>query len=702
MYRLSSIIIALLVSVQLLAQSPHGTELKIDCAQCHNPNGWSIDLETIKFDHNASTQFKLEDTHAQIDCKECHSKLVFNKAKPSCISCHTDVHSASVGNDCTRCHTTNNWVINNVPELHEENGFPLVGPHNSLNCVECHTSETNLRFDKIGNECISCHQTTFDATVNPNHKSAGFSTDCLECHSPLATSWTPATFNHDMFPLTLGHDIQECKLCHKDNNYTNTSPDCVSCHQNNFDTSVNPNHKAADFSTDCATCHTTNPGWTPTTWNHNDFYPLNGAHSLIASDCVACHKPEYGTYANTPNTCVGCHLENFNATKEPNHSALGFSTDCTSCHTEDSWIPSTFNHDQFPLTEGHDIADCTQCHKTGNYADASPECVSCHQTNYDATSNPNHKSAGISTDCIACHTPGGWTPSTLNHDFFPLTQGHDIADCKQCHTTGNFADASPECVSCHQTNYDATTNPNHKSAGFSTDCVSCHTPGGWTPSTFNHDFFPLTQGHDIADCKKCHTTGSYTDASPECVSCHQTNYDTTTNPNHKSAGFSTDCTSCHTTGGWTPSTFNHDFFPLTQGHNIADCKKCHTTGNYSDASSECVSCHQSDYNTTTNPNHKSAQFPTDCTACHTTSPGWTPATFDHDGMYFPIYSGKHRGEWSSCTECHTVANNYASFSCITCHEHSNRSSVDKDHNGVGGYSYVSSECFRCHPSGNSD
>jgi len=75
-----------------------------------------------------------------------------------CASCHVDIHSQSVGNDCVRCHTSETWLVDNIPELHEENGFPLIGSHSNLSCVECHTSETTLRFDRVGNECISCHR----------------------------------------------------------------------------------------------------------------------------------------------------------------------------------------------------------------------------------------------------------------------------------------------------------------------------------------------------------------------------------------------------------------------------------------------------------------------------------------------------------------------------------------------------------------
>ncbi|MCB0471475.1 MAG: hypothetical protein KDC56_00290, partial [Flavobacteriaceae bacterium] len=154
---------------------------------------------------------------------------------------------------------------------------------------------------------------------------------------------------------------------------------------------------------------------------------------------------------------------------------------------------------------------------------------------------------------------------------------------------------------------------------------------------------------------------------------------------------------CHTTNpGWTPASINHDFFPLTLGHNIQDCKQCHTTGNYADASPDCVSCHQQDYTNAQDPNHQAAGFPTDCASCHTTNPGWSPSTFDHDGQYFPIYSGKHRGEWNSCADCHTNQNNYADFSCFKCHR---QTEMDDKHKNMNGYAYVSSVCLQCHPDG---
>jgi len=559
MHRLSSIIPLFLVFTSIFAQtSPHGDELKINCSECHNPSGWEMDVYLMRFDHN-KTDYKLEGAHTQTDCKACHESLVFNEAPNQCASCHNDMHSMSVGNDCMRCHTTNTWLVDNIPELHEENGFPLIGSHSGLNCVECHTSETNLRFDRIGNECINCHRDDYLTTENPNHNALGFSTDCLECHNPLGTGWTPADVgDHGFFPLTLGHDIQ----------------------------------------------------------------------------------------------------------------------------------------------------DCAQCHLTDDFSDADPNCVSCHQSDYDTTTNPNHNDVGFPTDCVQCHTTDlGWTPAEIQHDFFPLTLGHDIQDCTQCHTTGNYSDADPNCVSCHQSDYDTTTNPNHNDVGFPTDCVQCHTTDlGWTPAEIQHDFFPLTLGHDIQDCTQCHTTGNYSDADPNCVSCHQNDYDTTTNPNHNDAQFGTNCVDCHTTNpNWTPVTWNHnDFYPLNGAHAFIanDCVVCHN-GDYTNTPNTCVGCHLEDYNTSTNPNHSAAQFPTDCIECHTET-AWTPSTFDHDGQYFPIYSGRHQGEWTQCTECHMNPNDYSVYNCLDCHAHNNQIEVDNDHDHpeepqYDGYVYDSNACVACHP-----
>lgn len=409
MYRLSSIIIALGGFLALYGQSPHGDQLALDCALCHNPGGWEVNYAEVTFDHDNATTFPLEGTHSRLDCKLCHESLIFEEAQTGCISCHEDIHSMSVGNDCARCHDSESWLVDNIPELHEENGFPLMGAHGNLSCVECHTSETNLRFDRIGNECISCHMDDYAATDNPPHQSSGFSTNCEECHNPLGFGWEADPIAHDFFPLVLGHDINDCSQCHTTGNFSDANPDCFECHQTDFQIAANPPHQELGFPTDCKSCHTLDPGWMPATFDiHDEYYPLHGAHADIATDCDACHQ---GNYTNTPNTCFGCHEDDYNRTDDPNHAQAGFSTDCAACHSEDAWEPADFDHDgeYFPIYSGEHRGEwdaCTDCHNVaGNYAIFT--CFTCHG---QSSTDREHREVGgysyNSNECYRCHPNG--------------------------------------------------------------------------------------------------------------------------------------------------------------------------------------------------------------------------------------------------------------------------------------------------------
>jgi hypothetical protein len=425
----------------------------------------------------------------------------------------------------------------------------------------------------------------------------------------------------------------------------------------------------------------------------------------MTATCAACHSDN--VYKGKPTTCVSCHLASYNATTNPKHSTAGFPTDCAACHTTARWLGATFNHSAtaFPLTGAHQATACTDCHVNGVFKGTPTACVGCHQTDFNNTTNPHHVPAGFSTTCTTCHsTNPGWK-GTYNHSqtSFALTGAHMGATCTDCHADRVYNGKPTTCVSCHQTDYNNTTNPKHSTAGFPTDCAACHSTAQWLGAVFNHSAtaFPLSGAHLAVACTDCHVNGVYKGTPTACVSCHQADFNNSTNPHHVPAGFSTTCTSCHTTNpGWKPGTYNHSqtSFPLTGAHVAATCLDCHADRVYNGKPTTCVSCHQTDYNNTTNPKHSTAGFPTDCASCHTTSQ-WLGATFNHDGSFFPIYSGKHKGKWSTCADCHVTPTNYQNFECILCHEHSNKSKVDGDHRGKSGYQYQSTSCYACHPRG---
>lgn len=312
-------------------QSPHGDNLTVDCKACHTADGWSF-VDTLDFDHN-NTDFELDGQHTKTDCKACHTNLVFENAGNDCMSCHTDLHANTVGNDCARCHTTNNWLVDFIPELHEMNGFPLVGAHATVNCVSCHKSDNNLAWNRLGNECSTCHLPDYQATKEPNHIETGFSTNCAECHDIFSNDWGSDNF-HLFFPLEAGHDIADCKACHEDNNYQATSPECISCHQDDFNATAEPNHSSSGFSTECTICHTTN-GWQPASMKNHDaeYFPIySGEHRGEWNSCTDCHT-QSGSY-NT-FSCLECHEHSKSKMDDEHDDERGYryeSNACFDCH----------------------------------------------------------------------------------------------------------------------------------------------------------------------------------------------------------------------------------------------------------------------------------------------------------------------------------------------------------------------------------
>jgi hypothetical protein len=384
----------------------------------------------------------------------------------------------------------------------------------------------------------------------------------------------------------------------------------------------------------------------------------------------------------------------------------GFKVTCKTCHSSKGWQLDkeiySFNHNttKLPLAGSHKNLNCRLCHKSLVFSEAKSECRDCHSDVHQAT---------VGLDCSRCHTPVSWLVNNISEihqrSRFPLLGAHRTADCKQCHVSESLARfdvLGVNCIDCHIDNFNATTNPNHNQAGFSQDCSICHPINAftWTGAGFSHNFFSLAQGHSTAKCADCHKTANYTDAKPECSSCHLPDYLITTNPDHTLSKFPTTCATCHSLArGWKPTTFDHSFFALTLGHANRQCTDCHIGGNYTSTPTDCYSCHQITYNNAANPNHKTLNFSTICTQCHTTNPGWKPAKYtQHDSQSFPIYSGGHLGRWTSCTECHPNPANYAQYTCISCHAH-NKTDMDNRHRGESGYSYNSIACKNCHPNG---
>ena len=652
-----------------------------DCTVCHNNTAWS----PATVDHT-QLGFPLTGAHASLQCIACHSSG-YQNTPVNCYDCHqTDFNNASdpahatnnFSHDCTQCHTTTGWS----PATFDHAGtrFPLTGAHVTLQCIACHANGyQNTPFD-----CYSCHQSNYEGVSDPNHVTNNFNHDCTQCHNTAA--WNPATFDHanTRFPLTGAHVSLQCIACHA-NGYQNTPFDCYSCHQSNYEAVADPNHVQLNFSHDCSQCHTTS-GWDPATFDHSQSpFPLTGAHTSVP--CASCHA---NGYQNTPTDCFSCHETDFNGVSDPNHVTNNFNHDCTQCHNTAAWNPATFDHSQtrFPLTGAHVSLQCIACHANG-YQNTPYDCYSCHEADYNRAEG--HVANNFPHDCTQCHNTTRWDDGVFNHNNspFPLTGAHANLQCIACHANG-YQNTPSDCYSCHQSNYEGVSDPNHVQLNFNHDCSQCHTTDGWDPATFDHSQspFPLTGAHNSVPCASCHANG-YQNTPTDCFSCHETDFNGVSDPNHISNNFNHDCTQCHTTSGWSPASFDHanTHFPLTGAHVSLQCIACHANG-YQNTPYDCYSCHQSNYDGVSDPNHVTNNFDHDCTQCHNTS-AWTPATFDHANTHFPL-TGAHVS--LQCIACHANGYQNTPYDCYSCHQSNYEGVSDPNHVQLN----FSHDCSQCH------
>jgi hypothetical protein len=642
-----------------------GSGFPQNCEQCHFTTEWSV----ATYDHNLS-QFRLTGAHLSANCQQCHA-TGYTGTPDECVACHIeDYNDASnpdhslpaFSHECNSCHTTTRWE--GASFNHSLSSFPLTGAHVSVACLECHVGG---QYSGIPDQCASCHLDDYQGTINPDHELANFSQNCQQCHT--TNNWS-ANYNHNAtgFPLTGAHVGQSCIACHTSGPYNTQSSECISCHLDDRN-NAEPDHSG--FPTNCAECHSTS-NWDGASFDHSTTdFPLTGAHVSLA--CLQCHSG--GVYNGLSSQCVDCHEADYNSSVDPDHSDAGFSTTCNTCHTTSNWS-ATYNHNAtgFPLTGAHVGQSCVACHTSGPYSNQSSECISCHLDDRNGA-EPDH--SGFPTSCQECHSTSSWDGASFDHSTtdFPLTGAHVSLACLQCHSGGVYNGLSSQCVDCHEADYNASVDPDHSDAGFSTTCNTCHTTSNWS-ATYNHNAtgFPLTGAHVGQSCVACHTSGPYSNQSSECISCHLDDRNGA-EPDH--SGFPTNCAECHSTSNWD-ATFDHSTtdFPLTGAHVSLACLQCHSGGVYNGLPSQCVDCHEADYNTSVDPDHSDAGFNTTCNTCHTTS-NWS-ATYNHNATGFPL-TGAHVGQ--SCISCHTSGPyNTQSSECISCHS-DDRNNAEPDHSG---------------------
>jgi len=245
----------------------------------------------VQYPHTLISPGNLSQGHHDIEqqCFSCHQAFGGIK-NDKCIACHA---LADIGKDSTGAVTVGRQVL-----FHKK--------LDKFACTACHTDHAGLNPasamkgvehdmlpNTVINDCINCHQKPADKL----HRQL---TDaCAKCHN--TSEWElKLAFNHNL--------VQPA-----DRN------NCVGCHE----TPVDAFHRTVKDN--CSKCHSTNK-WSPSTFDHTDYFVLDGDHNV---KCATCHlNNNYNAY-----TCYGCHEHTpGNILQEHREEGITNLANCVSCH----------------------------------------------------------------------------------------------------------------------------------------------------------------------------------------------------------------------------------------------------------------------------------------------------------------------------------------------------------------------------------
>jgi hypothetical protein len=187
----------------------------------------------------------------------------------------------------------------------------------------------------------------------------------------------------------------------------------------------------AELATDCFACHTPFLGSRPakciqchkvaeigiktTTGLSVSKEKKNVAfHQKLTEDnCIGCHSDHRGVQAFRPigqfshqliepavrAQCDGCHSRPGDAL----HRKI--KGNCRECHTEQGWLPATFDHEQYFRFDKHHTTECETCHVDSDYS--SYTCYGCHEHSRSEI-REEHVEEGIYDyeNCVECHRSG--------------------------------------------------------------------------------------------------------------------------------------------------------------------------------------------------------------------------------------------------------------------------------------------------------
>jgi len=638
-------------------------------------------------------------------------------------------------------------------EEHTARYFPI-GPsatHTTTHCSDCHTADTAsfLQYDCIGCHlqpsvaggvatliagathsariCLASDKATTVSCFPPlgsgvatmtGRDQVAWSAKCLTCH-PTGTADTLDRGVHSTayFPIDAGTK--------------HASTQCADCHS----AEIFP--RVTDYSkVDCVTCHSSTTAKT-----------LDSTRTLASAwQAGATHAADPGlAYPGTLTT--------------PDQKTAGSAQVCLFCHDHgsvDTLPPSA--HTYFPITAsdvhalgGANVATCADCHTDPSNL-ANVRCAGCHG-HEQASMDPQHAHSSTytfaSTACLGCH-PDGTAGAATGDLRFPIGAGTAHAysskaqtaamKCDDCHGATRTSIAQLKCKSCHTSGATANLATAHSSvkdylaavetgAPAPTSCLQCHDMGDVHEVAAHPTWKNATQTTSDSI-----TTSPHASATWGCLYCHPS---LQSSPTWAADFTSTDCNTCHLKHSTVATLAQHSsaYFPIGAGtkHAAVQCADCHAAelspGMTDYSKVDCVTCHSSTTATTldgsrslasawqagathqTDPglaypgtlttlDQKVAGSAQVCLFCHALGSVGTLSPSAH--TYFPITASDVHAlggaNVAACEDCHTDPTNRANVRCAGCHGHE-QVNMDPQHAHSSAYTFVSTACLGCHPSG---
>jgi hypothetical protein len=385
---------------------PHKGAFKQDCSSCHSTATWKKSPFEAKFDHSR-TAYPLLGKHLELACTSCHTGGDFKSpvAHAACMDCHkTDPHRGQFAaradrGRCEACHTVMGWRPSTFTAAeHARTGFPLVRPHDRVECAKCHTpAGVQTQFKVRFALCTDCHADAHQGEF----AAAPWLNRCERCHA--GATFKTANYTLDLhqksrFPLTGAHMAVACDQCHKPAvgskmaRFRFAEPTCTTCHEDvhrgQFAERMAA-HTSSGKTAGCEACHSTRDWHDVSRFNHDTTqFALVGTHRAVA--CVECHHPPnlertmmHVRFGDAATNCDGCH-------ENPHAEQFGKQAPrCESCHNTHKWRPSLFDHEKtsFSLKGGHQDVACSACHVNKHsvdgvevlfYKPTPTQCADCH------------------------------------------------------------------------------------------------------------------------------------------------------------------------------------------------------------------------------------------------------------------------------------------------------------------------------------